>query len=90
MWPISRGKGAHPVGPDRYPRLTEEDLIALDPALVLLPTEPYRFNTRHAAELRRLLPKARVEILDGQAMTWYLSRTEEGLSLLRQILLTRP
>jgi len=87
---LAREGGLTPVGPDRYPRLTEEDLIALDPALVLLPTEPYRFNTRHAAELRRLLPKARVEILDGQAMTWYLSRTEEGLSLLRQILLTRP
>ncbi|MBS1785483.1 MAG: endonuclease III [Acidobacteria bacterium] len=82
---LVRQAGYTPIGPDRYPRLTEADLLLLDPALVLLPTEPYRFNARHAAELRRLLPRARVEIVDGQAMTWYLSRTEEGLRCLRPL-----
>lgn len=82
---LAREGGLTPIGPDRYPRLRDEDLIALDPALILLPTEPYRFNARHAAQLRRLLPKARVEIVDGQAMTWYLSRTEDGLHDLQNL-----
>ena len=80
---LARQAGFTPVGPDRYPRLEEADLLRLDPEVVLLPTEPYRFNARHAAELRKLLPKARVELVDGQAMTWYLSRTEAGLAELR-------
>lgn len=83
---LVRQAGFTPIGPNRYPRLTDADLLALDPELVLLPTEPYRFNARHAAELRKRLPKARVEIMDGQAMTWYLSRTKEGLISLQALL----
>ncbi|MBS1766548.1 MAG: endonuclease III [Acidobacteria bacterium] len=85
---LARQAGFTPIGPDRYPALTDADLVELDPAIVLLPTEPYRFNARHAAELRRLLPKARVELLDGQAMTWYLSRTEAGLTELKALAAT--
>jgi endonuclease-3 len=82
---LARQAGFTPIGPDRYPELSGADLLALDPEVVLLPTEPYRFNARHAAELRKLLPDARVEILDGQALTWYLSRTGEGLALLKSL-----
>jgi len=82
---LARQAGFTPIGPDRYPQLDDADIEALDPALILLPTEPYRFNARHAAELRKRFPRARVEIVDGQAVTWYLSRTEEGLALLRAL-----
>ncbi|HET8901727.1 MAG TPA: endonuclease III [Holophagaceae bacterium] len=82
---LARQAGFTPVGPDRYPQLDDADIEALDPALILLPTEPYRFNARHAAELRKRFPRARVEIVDGQAVTWYLSRTEEGLALLQSL-----
>ena len=80
---LARQAGFMPIGPDRYPELADADLVALDPEVVLLPTEPYRFNARHAAELRKLLPGVRVHLVDGQAMTWYLSRTEQGLEELR-------
>ncbi|HET8714482.1 MAG TPA: endonuclease III [Holophagaceae bacterium] len=82
---LVRQAGFMAIGPDRYPELSEAQLQALDPDLVLLPSEPYRFNARHAAEVRRLLPRARVELVDGQALTWYLSRTEAGLALLREL-----
>ncbi|HET6330377.1 MAG TPA: endonuclease III [Holophagaceae bacterium] len=82
---LARQAGFTPIGPDRYPQLTDADIEALDPALILLPTEPYRFNARHTAELRKRFPKARVELVDGQAMTWYLSRTDEGLALLMSL-----
>ena len=75
--------GLTPIGPDRYPVLSDEDLEALAPELILLPTEPYRFNRRHQAALQKRFPEARVHLVDGQALTWYLSRTEAGLDLVR-------
>ena len=60
-------------------------LEALAPQVLLLPTEPYRFNRRHQADLQKRFPAAAVHLLDGQALTWYLSRTEEGLELIRSL-----
>jgi ABC-type Fe3+-hydroxamate transport system substrate-binding protein len=77
--------GFTPIGPDRYPALTDGDLEALAPEWILLPTEPYRFNRRHQAELQKRFPEAEVHLVDGQALTWYLSRTEAGLDLVRSL-----
>lgn len=79
---LLRQAGLTPIGPQGYPTLDEAALDALDPEILLLPTEPYRFNRRHAAELQHRFPRAEVRLVDGQALTWYLSRTEEGLDLL--------
>jgi endonuclease-3 len=80
---LLRQGGLTPIGPDRYPELSDADLEALAPQLILLPTEPYRFNRRHQAELQKRFPAAEVRLVDGQALTWYLSRTEDGLDLVR-------
>jgi hypothetical protein len=63
--------------------LSDDDLEALAPEMILLPTEPYRFNRRHQAELQKRFPDAAIHLVDGQALTWYLSRTETGLDLVR-------
>jgi len=80
---LVRQGGFTPVGPEGWGTLSDEDLEALAPEVILLPTEPYRFNRRHQAELQKLFPNATLHLVDGQALTWYLSRTEEGLELLR-------
>jgi endonuclease-3 len=82
---LVRQAGMTPIGPDRYPELSEGDLDALDPDLLLLPSEPYRFTRRDEGELARRFPRARVRRLDGRGLTWYLSRTEEALTLLRNL-----
>ena len=82
---LLRQSGFTPIGPDRYPVLTDEDLAILQPQVILLPTEPYRFNRRHQADLQKRFPEAAVHLVDGQALTWYLSRTETGLELLRSL-----
>ena len=82
---LLRQGGLTPIGPDRYPAFTDSELEALAPELILLPTEPYRFNKRHQAELQKRFPKADVRLVDGQALTWYLSRTEAGLELVRSL-----
>jgi len=83
---LVRCSGFTPIGADRYPRLSEKDLEALDPDVILLPSEPFRFTRRHAAELQTRFPRAKIHVVDGQAMTWYLSRTELGLECLRALL----
>lgn len=80
---LLRQGGLTPIGPDRYPVLSEADLDALEPQVILLPTEPYKFNRRHQAELQKRFPNADVRLVDGQALTWYLSRTETGLESIR-------
>ena len=82
---LLRQGGLTPIGPDRYPSFTDDELEALAPELILLPTEPYRFNKRHQAELQKRFPTADVRLVDGQALTWYLSRTEVGLELVRAL-----
>jgi len=86
---VARQAGLTPVGPDRYPVLTDAELAALEPQVILLPDEPYRFTARHQAELQRRFPAARVLRLDGRHLTWYLSRTEAALEALAD-LLKRP
>ncbi len=79
-----RRTGHQPIGGEGYPRLADFELQALDPDVVILPTDPFPWKPKHAKELQALLPKAQVHILEGRAITWALSRTEEGLKLLLQ------
>ena len=85
---LLRKGGFTPIGPDRYPTLTDEALESLSPRIILLPTEPYRFNGRHQADLQKRFPEATVHLVDGRALTWYLSRTEAGLDLIRGLTLS--
>lgn len=82
---LVRQAGFTPLGHPRWTTLSEEDLRSQDPELILLPTEPYKFTRTHVNELRKRFPGARIERVDGQAMTWYLSRTEAGLAMLREL-----
>ncbi len=54
--------------PDRYPRLTLDQLHALEPELLILPDEPYRFTATDGPEAFPALPYA---LLDGRHLTWY-------------------
>ena len=72
------------AGRGRYPRLQLSDLIALDPEVILLPSEPYRFRERHAQELlaQHGMAAARnghVYLCDGQNLTWWGVRTATAI-----------
>jgi len=70
----------------RYPELSNEDIIRLDPALVLLSSEPYPFKEKHIAELQALLPNARILLADGEMFSWYGSRLLQTPLYLRTVL----
>jgi len=74
----------------RYPRLTIEELVCLDPGLVLLPDEPYPFGPRDAMGLRLIFERAGklappIRFLRGRNLFWPGLRAPLGLrELLRQ------
>jgi ABC-type Fe3+-hydroxamate transport system substrate-binding protein len=54
--------------PDRYPRVTLDDLAARRPDLIVLPDEPYQFT---AADGPEAFPGRPVALVEGRGLTWY-------------------
>ncbi len=82
---VLRRCGVEPVGgsgPDRYPQTTLDAVAEANPELVLLPSEPYVFEERHATELRSVLGPVEVRPLDGRDLFWWGSRTPAALNRL--------
>lgn len=71
-----------------YPAVTLEDVVALAPQMVLLPSEPYPFRARHAAEIAAALPDADIRLIDGQDLFWWGARTSAARQRLAQALAT--
>ena len=58
-----------------YPTVELDDVASRAPALVLLPSEPYPFKQRHAAEITAAIPDASIRFVDGQDLFWWGART---------------
>jgi len=58
----------------RYPEITNEMLFEADPDVVMLSSEPYPFKEKHIAELKLILPRAKIILVDGEMFSWYGSR----------------
>ncbi|WP_295667575.1 ABC transporter substrate-binding protein [uncultured Mucilaginibacter sp.] len=58
----------------RYPEINRERLIEANPDVILLSSEPYPFNEKHMAELKAIVPKAIIRLVDGEMFSWYGSR----------------
>ena len=58
-----------------YPTVELDDVASRAPALVLLPSEPYPFKQRHAAEIAVAIPDASIRFVDGQDLFWWGART---------------
>ncbi len=54
--------------PERYPRVTLEELTASQPDIVVLPDEPYQFSATDGPES---FPGRRVALVEGRSLTWY-------------------
>ena len=64
---------------ERYPKLNKLNMPGME--LILLSTEPYRFNEKHKEELLQQL-KLPVFLIDGEMTSWYGSRAIQGLRYL--------
>jgi hypothetical protein len=75
-----------------YPRVTLEEMAALQPEVILLPDEPYVFS---AADMADFIPFAnvpavrdrRMHLIDGKLVSWYGPRIGRSLRVLQALLL---
>lgn len=74
---------------ERYPELTDQDLKAINPDVVLLSSEPFPFTEKHHILLKALLPGASIYLVNGEFFSWYGSRLIQApnyfLSLRKEI-----
>jgi len=63
----------------RYDEVDLDTVAALNPDVVLAPSEPYRFSDAHLDELRPVAPTVRV---DGQDLFWWGVRTPAAIDRL--------
>jgi ABC-type Fe3+-hydroxamate transport system substrate-binding protein len=73
--------------PERYPTITDADLRAAEPHVVLLSTEPFPFKPSHGDELASAsgVSRERFEIVDGELLSWHGSRTPAGIDYAEQV-----
>ena len=70
-----KGAGTHD-----YPTVTEKEVLAERPDLLVLPDEPYRFGEKDAAYWRDRLPApSRVVLVKGDDFCWHGTRTLRGI-----------
>jgi ABC-type Fe3+-hydroxamate transport system substrate-binding protein len=76
--------------PGRYPRASLETFLALQPEIILLPDEPYRFTRADQAAFAPMnTPDTQalqaIILCDGKLLTWYGPRTAAALRFFRQM-----
>lgn len=69
----------------RYPEISQDDIAALNPELILLSSEPYPFQQKHLEEILTLCPKARILLVDGEMFSWYGSRLKKFPAYLKSL-----
>lgn len=77
--------------PDRYPRAALDAFLQLDPEVILLPDEPYRFTADDCESFKPFADVAAIRLgsihlCDGKLLTWYGPRTAEALRWLADLL----
>jgi len=68
-------------GPDFF-EVTLQEILDAKPRLVILPDEPYVFESKHADELKTAGLDARFLLLDGKDLAWYGPRIPQALERL--------
>lgn len=69
----------------RYPTLSMQQVVQLNPDLLFLSSEPYPFKEAHALEWKQILPEASVKLVDGELFSWYGSRMLHSFDYFRAL-----
>ncbi len=69
----------------RYPVVSEEDIITLNPEIIFLSSEPFPFKEKHIKALKAICPAAEILIVDGELFSWYGSRLLKTPEYLKQL-----
>jgi ABC-type Fe3+-hydroxamate transport system substrate-binding protein len=77
----------------RYPHVSLQEILAAQPEVILLPSEPFDYGEAQAAEVMNLLAETpavkagRVFLFDGTLITWYGTRLARALDTLPNLFL---
>jgi ABC-type Fe3+-hydroxamate transport system substrate-binding protein len=79
-------------GPERYPKVTPEDIVAARPELILLPDEPFAFQREDISAMASFLPDSVIRPVDGRLVFWHGTMLGESIRALPEIIhsLRRP
>jgi ABC-type Fe3+-hydroxamate transport system substrate-binding protein len=69
----------------RYPEISEDVLTSLSPDFVLLSSEPFPFKEKHVLKIQKLLPNAKVKLVDGELFSWYGSRLVQAAAYFKRL-----
>ena len=70
----------------RYPEKKEHELAELNPELVLFSSEPFPFKEHHMNAVRKILPNATLQLVDGEPFSWYGSRLLNSVAYFKKLL----
>lgn len=74
----------------RYPRVTLDEVVAAQPDVILLPSEPFKFTEAHLPIFAALdVPAARnnrIHLIDGSLLTWHGTRIAYTFDMLPALL----
>ena len=76
----------------RYPRVTVHEIIEQNPQLILLPSEPFKFDQNHIEVLKSILEETdavkngRVILVDGTLIFWPGVRLGQALQILPNLI----
>ncbi len=59
---------------DRYPEISEKDLLESNADYIFLSSEPYPFKEKHLLEFQTKFPYSKIILVDGEIFSWYGSR----------------
>ena len=71
---------------DRYPELQLEDIRDMNPEVILLSSEPYPFKEQHITEIKRVVPHANIQLVNGEPFSWYGSRLQNSVAYFQRLL----
>jgi ABC-type Fe3+-hydroxamate transport system substrate-binding protein len=70
---------------ERYPVLSPEQILELNPEHILLSSEPYPFRQKHVNQFSEKYPEAKIRLVDGEMFSWYGSRLLKAAEYLNSL-----
>jgi ABC-type Fe3+-hydroxamate transport system substrate-binding protein len=85
---MAGGRNVFGGSAERYPTVTLDDIAREAPHVVLLPSEPFPFGSKHVVELTAALgwDDSRFQLVDGELLSWHGSRTPRGIDYAEQVI----
>ena len=68
-----------------YPQITQDEIRAARPDVLLLPDEPYRFRPADRQAFAELLPESDIRLVSGDDLCWHGVRTLRGIEAVDEI-----